>query len=105
MNVGIRTKLTANSFNKGFRAFASGDQTLDYEKVNFGDAAILKVSRLTKVHVEFIYMIQEEISFQTMVFSVPPANVVGHFSNGGFGFFGSYSISYSATILKDQAKQ
>jgi hypothetical protein len=81
------------------------DQSLDYEKVNVGDTVTLKASRLTKDHTEFIYRIQEEISFQTPLFSGPPANVSGNISNGGFGFFGAFSASYSATILKDPAKQ
>lgn len=81
------------------------DQSLDYEKVNIGDTVVLKASRLTKDHSEFIYRIQEEISFQTPLFSGPPANVTGNISNGGFGYFGAYSASYSAVILNDTGKQ
>lgn len=81
------------------------DQSLDSEKLNVGDTVILKASRLTKEQAEFIFRIQEEISYQNPLFSGPPANVSGNISNGGFGFFGAYSASYSASVLKDPAKK
>lgn len=80
------------------------DQSRDSEKLNVGDTVILKASRLTKEQAEFIFRIQEEISYQNPLFSGPPANVSGNISNGGFGFFGAYSASYSASVLKDPAK-
>ncbi|MBE0638595.1 MAG: DUF4249 domain-containing protein [Bacteroidales bacterium] len=81
------------------------DQSLSYEKIVPGDTVKLKISRLTKDHSEFIFRVQEEISYQSPLFSGPPANVNGNISNGGFGFFGAYSASYSTTVLENPSKQ
>lgn len=81
------------------------DQSLDYEKLAIGDTVVLKTSRLTKDHSEFIFRVQEEISYQSPLFSGPPANVTGNISNGGFGFFGAYSATYAATIVEETTKK
>lgn len=75
------------------------DQSKDFEVLYPGDKVTLKASRITKDHANFIWKVQEEISYQTPLFSGPPANVVGNISNGGFGFFGAYSSSYASAVV------
>lgn len=75
------------------------DQSNDFEVLNMGDTVTLRASRITKDHANFIWKVQEEISYQTPLFSGPPANVDGNISNGGFGFFGAYSSSYASAVV------
>lgn len=75
------------------------DQSLDYEKIQPGDTITLKALRLTKEHAEFIWQVQDEIRYQTPLFSGPPANVKGNISNGAIGFFGGWSVSSASAVV------
>jgi hypothetical protein len=76
------------------------DQTKDFELLYPGDTVTLRASRISKEYAEFLWKIQEEISYQNPLFSGPPANVYGNISNGGFGFFAAYSSSYASAVAK-----
>jgi hypothetical protein len=76
------------------------DQTKDFEVLNPGDTVTLRASRISKEYAEFIWRVQEEISYQNPLFSGPPANVYGNISNGGFGFFAAYASSYASAVAK-----
>lgn len=76
------------------------DQTKDYEFLDPGDTVTLRASRISKEYAEFIWKVQEEISYQNPLFSGPPANVYGNISNGGFGFFAAYASSYASAVAK-----
>ncbi len=76
------------------------DQAKDFEVLNIGDTVTLRASRITKDYAWFIWKVQEEISYQTPLFSGPPANVHGNISNGGFGFFAAYSTTYASAVTK-----
>ncbi len=70
------------------------------QKLVPGDIVTLKVSRITKEYTDFVMQVQTEISYQTPLFSGPPANVQGNISNGGVGFFATYSCAYSSVIVQ-----
>jgi hypothetical protein len=75
------------------------DQAIDFEVLNIGDTVKLRASRVTKFYAEYIWKVQEEISYQTPLFSGPPANVHGNISNGGFGFFAAYASTYASVVV------
>lgn len=74
------------------------DQSKADEKLVPGDKVTLRMARITKEYTDFLWQLQQEVSYQTPLFSGPPANVKGNISNGGFGFFGAYSTSYASTV-------
>lgn len=75
------------------------NQDQENEKLDPGDLVTLRVSRITKEYTDFLWNIQEEVSYQTPLFSGPPANVEGNVSNGAFGAFAAYSSSYASTTV------
>jgi hypothetical protein len=76
------------------------DQSADHQKLEPGDVVTLRVSRITEDYTNFLWEVQEEVSFSTPLFSGPPANVKGNIDNGGFGAFAAYSNSYASTVVK-----
>lgn len=78
------------------------NQDQENEKLVPGDIVTLQVSRITKEYTEFLWNVQEEVSYQSPLFSGPPANVNGNISNGAFGAFAAYSSSYASTMLTAQ---
>jgi hypothetical protein len=64
-----------------------------------GDVVTLSVSRITRDYAEFLWELQEEVSYQTPLFSGAPANVNGNISNGAFGAFGAWSSSSASQIV------
>lgn len=74
------------------------DQSRENEQLFPGDKVTLRVSRITKDYTDFLWQLQETVSYQSPLFSGPPANVQGNISDGGFGAFGAYSSSYASTI-------
>jgi hypothetical protein len=76
------------------------DQSRDDQKLVAGDKVTLQISRITKEYTDFVIQVQTEISFQTPLFSGPPANVQGNINNGAFGFFTAASCTYSSTLVK-----
>lgn len=64
-----------------------------------GDVVTLSVSRITRDYAEFLWQLQEEVSYQTPLFSGAPANVNGNISNGAFGAFGAWSSSSASQIV------
>jgi len=76
------------------------DQSMDHQKLNPGDTVTLQVARITKEYCYYLWDVQLEVSYQSPLFSGPPANVKGNISDGGFGFFAAYSSTYASTILE-----
>jgi hypothetical protein len=64
-----------------------------------GDVVTLSVSRITRDYAEFLWQLQEEVSYQTPLFSGTPANVNGNISNGAFGAFGAWSSSSASRLV------
>jgi len=76
------------------------DQGAAHQMLQPGDEVTLRVSRITEDYTNFLWEVQEEVSFNTPLFSGPPANVKGNIDNGGFGAFAAYANSYASTIVK-----
>jgi hypothetical protein len=76
------------------------NQARDDQKLVPGDQVTLKISRITKEYTNFVMQVQTEISYQSPLFSGPPANVQGNIDNGAFGFFASYSCAYSSVMAE-----
>ncbi len=77
-------------------------QAYDNERLVPGDRVTLEVSRITKDYTDFLWNLQDEVSYQTPLFSGPPANVEGNISNGAFGAFAAYSSTYASTMVMPQ---
>ncbi len=74
------------------------DQSRDNERLEPGDRVTLRVARITEEYTDFLWQLQEQVSYQSPLFSGPPANVEGNISGGAFGAFGAYSSSYASTF-------
>lgn len=81
------------------------DQSNSREALKTGDTVTLRAGRITKEFMEFINQLQDETGYQTPVFSGPPANIHGNISNGAFGFFGAFSLSYASVVVPDFFEQ
>lgn len=64
-----------------------------------GDEVTLSVSRITRDYAEFLWQLQEEVSYQSPLFSGAPANVNGNISNDAFGAFGAWSTSSASRVV------
>ena len=78
------------------------DQSREDEKLYPGDTVTLRVARITEDYTDFLWQLQEQVAYQTPLFSGPPANVEGNISGGAFGFFGAYSTSYASTFAPER---
>lgn len=76
------------------------NQANQNEQLFAGDIVSLRVSRITKEYSEFLWSLQEEVSYQSPLFSGPPANVKGNISSGAFGAFGTYSTTYASKVVE-----
>ena len=74
------------------------DQSDENEKLFPGDIVTLRVARITEEYTDFLWQLQEQVSYQSPLFSGPPANVEGNISGGAFGAFGAYSSSYASKV-------
>lgn len=74
-----------------------------YENQQFkiGDTITLEMGGITKEHFTFMSNVNEATSFQNPLFGGPPANVLGNLDNGAFGYFSTYSTTYSSIILSE----
>jgi hypothetical protein len=78
------------------------DQSQKNQQLFSGDKVTLRVARITKTYTNFLWQLQEEVSYQTPLFSGPPANVEGNVSGGAFGAFGAYSTTYASVPVQAQ---
>lgn len=76
------------------------DQDEEDEVIQTGDTITFEINGITKEYYNFILEAQSEISFQTPMFSGPPANISTNISNGAIGFFAAYSIDRCSVIYK-----
>jgi hypothetical protein len=72
------------------------NQAIGKEKVNPGDVVTFQANSITEAYANFVWALQEEVSFSTPLFSGPPANVKGNLSNGAIGYFAVYPTGYSS---------
>ncbi|NOR87937.1 MAG: DUF4249 family protein [Bacteroidales bacterium] len=71
----------------------------DDQPFKVGDTVVLEMAGLNKDQYIYLNEVIQATSFQNPMFGGPPANVKGNISNGAFGYFGSYSTTYSSLIL------
>ena len=76
------------------------DQAVTKEKLYPGDVITFQAGSITKEYANFVWDVQEEVSFSTPLFSGPPANVKGNINNGAIGFFAAYSTAYASTVYQ-----
>lgn len=76
------------------------DQSNEREILRPGDVITFSASSVTEGYANFVWQVQEEVSFSTPMFSGPPANVYGNLSNGAVGYFTSYSVIYAKTTFE-----
>ena len=77
------------------------NQAKEREKVYPGDTILFKSGFISESYANFIWELQEEVSFSTPLFSGPPANVNGNISHGAVGFFAAYSVAYSSMVFQE----
>lgn len=65
-----------------------------------GDVIKFRASSITEGYANFVWEVQDEVSFSTPLFSGPPANVVGNLSDGGIGYFTSYSVLFASMVFE-----
>jgi hypothetical protein len=74
------------------------DQSNENEKLLPGDVVTLRIGRITEEYTDYLWQLQEQVSYQSPLFSGPPANVEGNISNGAFGAFGAFSSAYASRV-------
>lgn len=77
------------------------DNSKANEQFEIGDTVVLEMGGITKEHYTFMANVTEATSYQNPLFGGPPANPIGNIDNGAFGFFATYSTTYSSLILSE----
>lgn len=74
-----------------------------YENQQFqiGDTVVMQMGGITKEHYTYMANVSEATSYQNPLFGGPPANPIGNIDNGAFGYFSTYSTTYSSMILTE----
>ena len=76
------------------------DQSRKDQVLKPGDVISFRASSITEGYANFIWEVQDEVSFSTPLFSGPPANVVGNLSDGAIGYFTSYSVLFASMVFE-----
>jgi len=76
------------------------NQSRKDQRLRPGDVITFRASSITEGYANFVWEVQDEVSFSTPLFSGPPANVVGNLSDGAVGYFTSYSVLYASTVFE-----
>lgn len=76
------------------------DQSRKDQVLRPGDVISFRASSITEGYANFVWEVQDEVSFSTPLFSGPPANVVGNLSDGAIGYFTSYSVLYASMVFE-----
>lgn len=76
------------------------NQSKKSEKLRPGDVIKFQACSVTEGYANFIWEVQDEVSFNTPLFSGPPANVFGNLSNGAVGYFTTYPVLYASIVFE-----
>jgi len=76
------------------------DQSRQDQVLSPGDVVSFRAASITEGYANFVWEVQEEVSFSTPLFSGPPANVVGNLSDGAIGYFTSYPVLFASTVFE-----
>jgi len=76
------------------------NQSRKDQKLKSGDVITFRASSITEGYANFVWEVQDAVSFSTPLFSGPPANVVGNLSDGAIGYFTSYPVLFASTVFE-----
>ncbi|MCK4569377.1 MAG: DUF4249 domain-containing protein [Bacteroidales bacterium] len=76
------------------------NQSKKSEVLRPGDVITFQACSVTEGYANFIWEVQDEVSFNTPLFSGPPANVIGNLSGGAIGYFTSYPVLYASMVFE-----
>ena len=76
------------------------DQSKKSEVLRPGDIITFQACSITEGYANFVWEVQDEVSFNTPLFSGPPANVQGNLSGGAMGYFTSYPVLYASLVFE-----
>jgi hypothetical protein len=76
------------------------DQSNEREVLHAGDTITFQGCNITEEYFNFVQTLQTETSYQSPLFSGPPANVKGNINNGAVGFFAAYGVAYSSKVFQ-----
>lgn len=71
------------------------------QQFHIGDTVVMQMGGITKEHFTYMANVEEATSYQNPLFGGPPANPIGNIDNGAFGYFSTYSTTYSSLILTE----
>jgi len=71
------------------------------EDLQPGDTVTLRLARITKENIYYIWEVQQETGYHNPLFGGPPANIDGNISNGAIGFFSTFSAKYASKIYQE----
>lgn len=77
------------------------DNSLENQQFQIGDTVVMQMGGITKEHFTYMANVEEATSYQNPLFGGPPANPIGNIDNGAFGYFSTYSTTYSSMILTE----
>ncbi|MDR1593717.1 MAG: DUF4249 domain-containing protein [Prevotellaceae bacterium] len=67
-----------------------------------GDTVTLSLCHIEKGYYDFIVQCQSEMSGENPFFGGPASNIITNISNGGRGFFTTYSLSTAETVVSNE---
>jgi hypothetical protein len=67
-----------------------------------GDTITFSLCHIEKGYYDFIVQCQKEMNGENPFFGGPASNIITNISNGGRGFFTTYSISSAETVVNDE---
>ena len=76
------------------------NQSNKRETLRPGDVITFQACSVTEGYANYIWQVQEEVSFSTPLFSGPPANVYGNLSGGAVGYFTGYPVIYASKVFE-----
>ena len=76
------------------------DQSKKSEVLRPGDIITFQACSITEGYANFVWEVQDEVSFNTPLFSGPPANVYGNLSGGAMGYFTSFPVLYASLVFE-----
>lgn len=77
------------------------NNSYDNQRFRIGDTVVMQMGGITKEHYTYMANVSEATSYQNPLFGGPPANPIGNIDNGAFGYFATYSTTYSSLILTE----
>jgi len=77
------------------------NNSYENEQFQIGDTVVMQMGGITKEQYTYMSNVSEATGYQNPLFGGPPANPIGNIDNGAFGYFATYSTTYSSMILTE----